>query len=63
MHLQPIPCLGNCQSDLVSSGLEYHEKRRKEGPRPYGTYVIHEQEVETFMWTIYELASQNQVGT
>jgi hypothetical protein len=37
---------------------EYHERRRRESPRPYGTYTIHEQDVETFMWTIYELHAQ-----
>jgi hypothetical protein len=37
---------------------EYHERRRRESPGPYGTYTIHEQDVETFMWTIYELHAQ-----
>jgi hypothetical protein len=38
--------------------VEWHEKRRKENPGPYGTYIIHSQDEETLLWTIYELHAQ-----
>lgn len=33
--------------------VEYHEKRRKEGC-PYGTYIIHEQDEGTLLFSVYE---------
>ena len=36
----------------------HHEKRRKEAPGPYGTYVIHNQDVDRLLWTIYEVHAQ-----
>jgi len=36
---------------------EYHEKRRKEGC-PYGTYVIHNHDEETLLWSVYEMHAQ-----
>jgi hypothetical protein len=37
---------------------EYHDRRRREARGPYDTYTIANQDVETFMWTIYELHAQ-----
>ena len=34
--------------------VEYHERRRREAPGPYGTYLIHNQDVDTLLFTLYE---------
>jgi hypothetical protein len=35
----------------------YHEERRKD-PSPYGTYLIHKQDEETLLWSVYETQAQ-----
>jgi hypothetical protein len=32
----------------------YHERRRQEAPGPYDTYLIHNQDVDTLLFTLYE---------
>jgi hypothetical protein len=34
--------------------VAYHEKRRREPKDPCGTYIIHEEDEDTLLWSLYE---------
>jgi len=38
--------------------VAYHEKRRREDPGPYGTYIIHKQDEGTLLFALYEAHAQ-----
>ena len=38
--------------------VAYHERRRREAPGPYGTYIIHEQDEGTLLFSLYEAHAQ-----
>jgi hypothetical protein len=38
--------------------VAWHERRRQEAQGPYGTYIIHEQDEGTLLWTVYEAHAQ-----
>ena len=40
--------------------VAYHEKRRQEAPGHYDTYVIHDQDVGTLLFTLYEAHAQTR---